>query len=114
MDNEIPEQLLTETPPVTPVVQETRTTVIPSPSNVEVVAADYVKCDFCDCKLTTRGHVYEISDKARDFRDGKENHRKEINRLNEQISALNHEISVRDAKIRELMPKDAARSRNFL
>lgn len=95
-----PEQLATATGTATPPVTEVRETVI-TPA-AEVVAADYVQCDFCKCKLTTRGHVYEISDEARSFRDGNENHRKEIKKLDEEISRLNSEISQLNAKLREV------------
>lgn len=93
-----PEQLETAAGTGTPV----EVVVSNAPATPAVVAADYTQCDFCKCKLTPTGHVYEISDTARDFRDAKETHRKEITKLNEEISRLNSEISQRDAKLREV------------
>lgn len=106
-----PAQLETELAATPPAGMSTATVVVPATQSVEVVAADYVQCDFCKCKLTTKGHVYEISDTARDFRDGKENHRKEIAKLQEQISTLNGEISKKDAQIRELTPNTPNRNK---
>jgi hypothetical protein len=110
MENEFtPAQLNTElnnTP--TP---ESVVVVNPAPGTA-VVAADYVTCDFCKCKLTPTGHVYEISETSRDFRDGKETHRKDIAKKDEEISRLNAEIATLSAKLREV--QNVTRKANFL
>lgn len=105
-----PDQLQTEvvTPPITPVITET--VVVPQQPEV-VIAADYLMCDFCKCMLTTKGHVYEISDTARDFRDGKETHRKAIAQLNETIAELQREKSKLESQLRELAPKSSNRNK---
>jgi hypothetical protein len=101
-----PEQLNTElnnTP--------TEVVVVPPAENA-VVAADYVQCGFCKCNLTPKGHVYEISDTARAYSDANEEHRKQVKKLTEEISRLNNEVSIRDAKLREVT--SVARKSSFI
>lgn len=87
------------------------TPVVVAPA-LPVTTAHYVQCGFCECKLTPVGNVYEISDKARDYRDDKEAHRKEIARLNEEISRLSAEITKRENTLREISV--ASQKRKFL
>lgn len=78
----------------------------PTPAAVPVVARQpgtgYLQCDFCDCKLTKTGEVYEVSEKARSFRDDKEKHGKAVEKLNEQITELQRQITAKDAEISAL------------
>jgi hypothetical protein len=67
-----------------------------------VAGSGYLQCDFCDCKLTKTGEVYQVSDKARDFRDDKEKHAKQITKLDEEIVALRSQITAKDAEIATL------------
>jgi septal ring factor EnvC (AmiA/AmiB activator) len=76
------------------------TTVVIPPT--PVTTAHYVECGFCQCKLTPVGNVYEISDKARDYRDDKETHRKEIAKLTEEITRKQVEITQLESKLREV------------
>lgn len=100
-----PEQLETGNAPAEIVA------VVP-PVAEAIVAADYVQCGFCKCNLTPKGHVYEISDTARGYSDANEEHRKEIKKLNEEVTRLNTVIAERDAKLREI--NTVARKSSFL
>lgn len=62
----------------------------------------YVKCDFCECKLTKHGQVYEVSEKAIVYRDEKETHRKAILKLDEDNASLRSQIAAKDADIAQL------------
>lgn len=101
----VPVQLrTTENPPEVPEI------VMPTPVvPAEIVAADYVLCDFCKCKLTPRGHVYEISDTAREQRDEKEKHAKQIAKLDEEISRLKSELSEANRKFSETQQQSGKR-----
>jgi DNA repair exonuclease SbcCD ATPase subunit len=75
----------------------------PSPSAaVPSVRTGYLKCDFCECKLTQTGEVYNVSEKARGFRDQNEKHVKELAQRDEEITRLRQEISAKDAEIAAL------------
>ena len=62
----------------------------------------YLECDFCRCKLTKTGEVYSISEQARVYRDEKEKHLKQVEKLDEEIDALRAEITAKDAEIAQL------------
>lgn len=62
----------------------------------------YLECDFCHCKLTKTGEVYNISEQAREYRDEKEKHAKAVAKLDEEISNLRATITAKDAEIAQL------------
>jgi hypothetical protein len=71
----------------------------------------YVKCDFCECRLTKRGQVYEVSEKAIVYRDEKETHRKAVIKLDEEIAALRTQLAAKDAEIATLKGSSTAPKR---
>ena len=72
---------------------------------------EYIACEFCQCKLTRTGEVYSLSDTAREYRDAKENHRKEIARLNEDTENLRRTLTAKEAELSALKgPQQARRS----
>lgn len=74
----------------------------PAPAPARVSGTGYLECDFCHCKLTKTGEVYQVSTEAREFRDEKEKHIKAIGKLDEQIAALQASINEKERKIAEL------------
>jgi len=87
-----PPQLRTTEPPDTP----------PAPSPARVPGTGYLQCDFCECKLTKTGEVYQVSEKAREFRDEGEKHRKAMQKADEEITALKSQLAAKDAEIAAL------------
>lgn len=74
----------------------------PDPPSIPVPEPGYVKCDFCECRLTKRGQVYEVSEKAVVYRDEKETHRKATIKLEEEIASLRSQIAAKDTEIATL------------
>jgi hypothetical protein len=74
----------------------------PDPPTPPAPEPGYVKCDFCECRLTKRGQVYEVSEKAVVYRDEKETHRKAVIKLDEEIAALRSQIAAKDTEIAAL------------
>lgn len=70
----------------------------------------YLECDFCHCKLTKTGEVYQVSEEARTFRDEGEKHRKQIAKLDEEITELRRQITAKDAEIAALKPSTGGSS----
>lgn len=93
----VPPELRTEEPP-------------PQPAAPRSPGTGYLQCDFCECKLTKTGEVYAVSEKARDFRDGNEKHRKEVAKLEEQIQQLTSQLTTKDAELAALKGSPAKRS----
>jgi hypothetical protein len=72
---------------------------------------EYVACEFCECKLTRTGEVYSLSEKAREYRDSKETHRKEVAKLTEETENLRRTLTAKDAELSVLRgPQQARRS----
>lgn len=71
----------------------------PAPAPPRVAGTGYLECDFCHCKLTKTGEVYQVSEQAREFRDEKEKHLKATAKLDEEIMALRASIAAKDAEI---------------
>jgi hypothetical protein len=67
-----------------------------------VVGEGYLTCDFCECKLTKRGEVYQMSPKAKIMRDEKETNEKALAQRDEEITRLHAEITQKDAEISAL------------
>lgn len=74
----------------------------PDPAPTPSAPPRYVECDFCHCKLTRNGEVYNVSQDARDYRDQKEKHVKAVAKLDEEIIALRSDIAKKDAEIAAL------------
>lgn len=87
---------------VPPVIRTNEPADPPAPAAPRVAGSGYLQCDFCDCKLTKTGEVYQVSDKARDFRDDKEKHAKAIAKLDEEITSLRAQLTAKDAEIAAL------------
>ena len=90
------------TPVVPPVLRTNEPEPQPAPAPARVSGSGYLECDFCHCKLTKLGEVYQVSEVARDFRDEKEKHAKQIVKLDEEIAALRSQITAKDAEIASL------------
>lgn len=99
--------------PVTPALRTNEPDPIPVSAPARIPGTGYLQCDFCDCKLTKTGEVYEVSEKARNFRDDKEKHGKAVERLNEQITALQAQVTAKDAEISALKGSPAERKRGI-
>jgi hypothetical protein len=95
-----------------PVPPQLATDNAPAPLPPRVVGEGYLTCDFCECKLTQRGEVYQVSDKARVMRDEKETHGKALAQRDEEIARLRSEITAKDAEIATL--KGSERKEKFL
>lgn len=93
------------TPPIPP---ELRTSDPPAPVGGGGSEPRYLECDFCHCKLTKRGEVYQVSEQAREFRDEKEKHVKAVAKLDEEIVNLRSQITAKDAEISALKGTTAA------
>lgn len=74
----------------------------PAPQPPRVSGTGYLECDFCHCKLTKTGEVYQVSNEAREFRDQNEKHRKAVEKHDEEIAALRAQITAKDAEIAQL------------
>ena len=74
----------------------------PPPAPSTGADSPYFICDFCKCKITKKGHVLEVSPEARDFRDQKEENRKQVSKLDETITELRAQITAKDAEIATL------------
>jgi len=107
---------LGNTPTVPPVLRTNEPEASPAPLPPRVAGSGYLECDFCHCKLTKLGEVYQVSDIARDFRDGKEKHAKQIAKLDEEITALRSQITAKDAEIARLKgsPGNSPAKQKFL
>jgi hypothetical protein len=90
------------TPLTPPVLRTNEPEPLPAPAPPRVSGSGYLECDFCRCKLTKTGEVYQVSDVARDFRDDKEKHAKQIAKLDEEITVLRAQIAAKDAEIAQL------------
>jgi hypothetical protein len=82
---------------------------VPTPAG-----AKYVKCDFCSCKLTQGGQVYEMSEQAYAFRDQKDTHAKEVKVLNDQIADLKRANEELQAKLNAATPSPAPKTGSIL
>jgi len=89
------------TPPV-PALRTNEPEPSLAPASARVPGSGYLICDFCECKLTKTGEAYEISEKARNFRDDKEKHGKAVTKLEEEISNLRAQLAAKDAEIATL------------
>jgi hypothetical protein len=87
------------TSPVPPIL---RTSDDPSPAPAAGGTPRYLECDFCHCKLTRTGEVYQVSEQAREFRDEKEKHGKAVIKLDEEIVNLRVQIAAKDSEIAAL------------
>ena len=74
----------------------------PAPASPRVAGTGYLECDFCHCKLTKIGEVYQVSEQAREFRDEKERHLKAAMKFDEEIAALRDSLAAKDAEIASL------------
>jgi hypothetical protein len=83
----------------------------PAPQPPRVSGSGYLECDFCHCKLTKTGEVYQVSDTARDFRDEKEKHTKICSKHDEEVTALRAQITAKDAEIATLTDSHAAQGK---
>ena len=99
----IPPPLATSDPPVAPTARREPGT-------------GYLECDFCHCKLTKTGEVYQVSEEARTFRDSNEKHVKALAKKDEEIVELRSQLTAKDARIAELTGNPVRREpqRNFL
>jgi hypothetical protein len=62
----------------------------------------YLKCDFCECQLTKNGEVYRVSEKAREYRDEKEKHIKQVAKLDEEIAKLREDLTKKETELAQL------------
>lgn len=98
--------------PVPPILRTDDTAPSPTPRSP---GTGYLECDFCHCKLTRSGEVYQVSEQAREFRDEKEKHGKAVAKLDEEITNLRAQITAKDAEISALKGSVAApRKERFL
>lgn len=74
----------------------------------------YVQCDYCKCRLTERGQVYEMSPEAYAFRDQKDNHSREKSVLEGQIAELRREKETLQAEVNRLKDSPASSSGGVL
>lgn len=99
------------TPAVPPVLRTNEPEPQPAPAPSRVAGSGYLECDFCHCKLTKLGEVYQVSEQAREFRDEKEKHSKAIAKLDEEITNLRAQITAKDAEIATLKGSTATRGK---
>lgn len=90
------------TPATPPPLRTNEPEPAPAPAPPRVAGTGYLECDFCHCKLTKTGEVYQVSEQAREFRDEKEKHIKAVAKLDEEIAALRATIAERDKEIAAL------------
>ena len=83
----------------------------PAPAPARVSGSDYLECDFCHCKLTKLGEVYQVSEVARDFRDEKEKHAKQTAKQDEEITNLRAQITALNAEVAALKGSTATRGK---
>jgi hypothetical protein len=81
----------------------------PDPPRNEPAGPRYLECDFCHCKLTRTGEVYQVSPEAREFRDANEKHKKQVEKLDEEMAKLREQIAAKDAEIAALKGSSALR-----
>jgi hypothetical protein len=74
----------------------------PAPAAPRVAGSGYLECDFCHCKLTKVGEVYQVSDVARQYRDAEEKHKKQMEKTDEEIAKLRALIAAKDAELAAL------------
>jgi hypothetical protein len=84
---------------------------VPAPQPPRVSGSGYLECDFCHCKLTKTGEVYQVSDNAREFRDEKEKHVKVSAKHDEEVTVLRAQITAKDAEIVALKGSHDARGK---
>jgi hypothetical protein len=96
---------IAQTPP------QLETENIPANMPPRVVGEGYLQCDFCECRLTKRGEVYQMSDKAKVYRDEKETNAKTLTVRDEEIARLHSEISAKDAQIAALTNSPSSKKR---
>ena len=98
-----------------PVLRTNEPEPAPAPAPPRVAGSGYLECDFCHCKLTKTGEVYQVSEQAREFRDEKEKHIKAVAKLDEEITALRAQITAKDAEIAALKgsPTTGKKARMF-
>jgi septal ring factor EnvC (AmiA/AmiB activator) len=63
-----------------------------------------VTCEFCECKLTRRGQVIDISEKAKSLRrlqDGNDKHEAKLAEQAERITTLERELAEAKARIKD-------------
>jgi hypothetical protein len=89
------------TPPIPP-LRTNEPEPAPAPAPPRSPGSGYLECDFCHCKLTKTGEVYNLSEQARDFRDQKEKSEKALAKLEERITDLQSQIAAKDAEIAAL------------
>jgi hypothetical protein len=68
----------------------------PTPERTVVVTEEprgYIKCDFCECKLTRTGEVIGMSEKARELRDEKERYDRRIAELERQLTEAKSDLN---------------------
>ena len=83
----------------------------PAPAPARVSGSGYLECDFCHCKLTKLGEVYQVSEVARDFRDEKEKHAKQTAKQDEEITNLRAQITALNAEVTALKGSTATRGK---
>lgn len=83
----------------------------PAPAPPRVAGSGYLECDFCHCKLTKTGEVYQVSETAREFRDEKEKHLKHSAKMDEELAALRSQITAKEAEISALKGSPVAPKR---
>lgn len=87
----------------------------PAPTPIAAPAREgYTKCDYCECKLTRNGQVYEMSQKAYDLRDQKDKHSREITQKDTEIAALRTEKEAIQAELNALKASSAPKARGIL
>jgi hypothetical protein len=104
--------MATGTPPI---LRTNEPEPAPAPASPRVAGTGYLECDFCHCKLTKTGEVYQVSEQARDFRDEKEKHIKATAKLDEEITTLRSQIAAKDAEIAALKgSRNSGQKKKFL
>lgn len=90
--------------PDTPPPIRTDSDPVPAPAVAppRIAGTGYLECDFCHCKLTKTGEVYQVSEEARNFRDEKEKHLKASTKQDEEIARLISLVAAKDAEIAQL------------
>jgi hypothetical protein len=86
----------------------------PLPPPPRVPGSGYILCDFCGCKLAQNGQIVEMYEKAEGYRDEKENHKKAVGKLDEEITNLRAQITAKDAEIATLKGSTAVRGNQHM
>lgn len=76
----------------------------PMPAGAPAAEHVSVKCEFCDCRLTRRGQVLEMSPKAKDLRrleDAIDKHAHTIEEQAAEIARLSSELAAAKASVRQ-------------